>query len=743
MVPLTFLRKKATRSVPLLLAALIFAGCGTQAPDQSTAHLQGSAQADSGFYLQQMSQSSNDTKTNWQLLAIRALLKEGKTQQAAELFNQLPKDLNDVQRREQSLLSAELKVALKDYDAAKKILGDIDVSALDKNQQARFWQAGITAEQGRPSLTLLRALIAQEPLLGGADKQKNIDATWQALASMTQEQARALVINADENVLQGWLDLQQMWFNNRNDPKMLKAGITDWQTRYPQNPGAKMLPTQLVNVQNFKPASTSKIALLLPLNGQAAVFGRTIQQGFEAAKNGTTPVTGSAVPTQAAQAANVNDVVSPSAAETSDLTTAQTPAQGTMQNPVTAPTTATPAPAETQAAPATDTASEQPQPQNVQPAPPATPAETQAAPAADNASEQPQPQNVQPAQPAEQTAQPAAQTPSVATTSANPGAELKIYDTSSKPLDQVLAQVQQDGASIVVGPLLKNNVEELMKSNTTLNVLALNQPEQVQNRANICYFALSPEDEARDAARHIHEQGKQAPLLLIPRSTLGDRVANAFADEWQKLGGGIVLQQKFGSASELRAGVNGGAGIALNGSPVSASLPQQQSVTIGGLSIPAPPTDAQISGGGKVDAAYIVATPQEIAFIKPMIAMRNGSQSGATLYASSRSAQGTAGPDFRLEMDGLQYSEIPMLAGSNPALMQQALSTVRNDYSLARLYAMGVDAWALANHFTQMRQVPGFELNGNTGDLTATQDCVINRKLSWLKYQQGQIVPAS
>ena len=712
MVPLTFLRKKAAHSVPLLLAALIFTGCGTQAPDQSTAHMQGSAQADSGFYLQQMSQSTNDTRINWQLLAIRALLKEGKTQQAAELFSQLPQDLNDTQRHEQTLLSAELKVAQKDYDGAKKILGTIDLSTLDKNQQARFWQAGITAEQGRPSLTLLRALIAQEPLLAGADKQKNIDATWQALASMTQDQAKALVINADENVLQGWLDLQQMWFNNRSDPNMLKAGITDWQKRYPQNPGAKMLPTQLVNVQNFKPASTSKIALLLPLNGQAAVFGRAIQQGFEAAKNGTTAVSGSAVPAQAAQAANVNDVVSPSAAETSDLTTAQTPAQGTMQNPVTAPTTqpAPPAPAATQA-----------------------PAETPAPATA----EQPQPQTAQPEQ------QPATQPQAVATTSANPGAELKIYDTSAQPLDQVLAQVQQDGASIVVGPLLKNNVEALMKSNTTLNVLALNQPEQVQNRANICYFALSPEDEARDAARHIHEQGKQAPLLLIPRSTLGDRVANAFAQEWQTLGGGVVLQQKFGSASELRAGVNGGAGIALNGSPVSASLPQQQSVIIGGLTIPAPPTDAQISGGGKVDSAYIVATPEEIAFIKPMIAMRNGSQSGATLYASSRSAQGTAGPDFRLEMEGLQYSEIPMLAGSNPQLMQQALGAVRNDYSLARLYAMGVDAWALANHFTQMRQVPGFELNGNTGDLTADQDCVINRKLSWLKYQQGQIVPAS
>ncbi len=696
MVPLTFLHNKVTRSLPLVLAALIFAGCGTQAPDQSAAHMEGAAQADSGFYLHQMEQSSDDTRINWQLLAIRALLKEGKTQHAADLFNQLPQDLSDTQRREQSLLAAELKIAQNDVAGAKKILGNIDLSTLDKNQQARFWQAGIAAEQGHPSLTLLRALIAQEPLLAAAEKQKNIDATWQALSAMNPDQANALVINADENILQGWLDLQRVWFDNRNDPNMLKAGIKDWQTRYPNNPGATMLPTQLVNVQNFKPASTSKIALLLPLDGQAAVFGRTIQQGFDAARNGTAAVTGSAVPAQVAQAANAGDVVSPSSAETNDLTTAQPviAQEGTMQEPVQAPDT------------------------------------TQPVTAPDNTVQDPQQAPV------------AAQSPQ-ATALANPAAEVKVYDTSTQPLDQVLNQVQQDGASIVVGPLLKNNVEELMKSNTSLNVLALNQPEQVQNLPNVCYFALSPEDEARDAARHIHEQGKQAPLLLIPRSQLGDRVATAFAEEWQQLGGGIVLQQKFGSSSELRAGVNGGAGIALTGSPVTSSLPQQQGVTIGGLTIPAPPTDAQISGGGNVDAAYIVATPEEIAFIKPMIAMRNGSQAGVSLYASSRSAQGTAGPDFRLEMEGLQYSEIPMLAGANPALMQQALSSVRNDYSLARLYAMGVDAWALANHFTQMRQVPGFTLNGNTGDLTATQDCVINRKLSWLKYQQGQIVPAS
>nr|WP_318384561.1 penicillin-binding protein activator [uncultured Enterobacter sp.] len=701
MVPSTFLRSKATRCLPVVLAALLFAGCGTQSPpDQSSAHMQGSAQADSGFYLSQMQQSSDDSKTNWQLLAIRALVKEGKTQQASELFAQLPQDLNDAQRQEQTLLAVELKVAQRDAAGAQAALATLKPGDFDENQQARYWQAQIDANQGRPSLTLLRALIAQEPLLAAKDKQANIDATWQALSQMTQDQAQALVINADENVLQGWLDLQRVWFDNRTDANMLKAGIRDWQVRYPQNPGAKMLPSQLVNVQNFTPASAGKIALLLPLNGQAAVFGRTIQQGFEAAKNGVASVSGTAVPAQVAQAATTGEVVSPADAQVQELLDQQ---QGQT--------------AERDNAQQTDAQQTDEQPSDAQ----ATGDQT-AAPATDATPD-------------------SAQT--VASTPANPSAELKIYDTSSQPLDQILTQVQQDGASIVVGPLLKNNVEELMKSNTALNVLALNQPEAVENRANICYFALSPEDEARDAAHHIWNEGRHAPLMLVPRSALGDRVTNAFAQEWHNLGGGTVLQQKFGSTAELKMGINGGAGIAMSGSPVTASLPQQQGVTIGGLTIPAAPTDAQITGSGNVDAAYILATPDEIALIKPMIAMRSGSQSGVTLYASSRSSQGGAGPDFRLEMEGLQFSEIPMLAGSNPQLMQQALGSVNNDYSLARLYAMGVDAWALANHFSQMRQVPGFELNGNTGDLSATQHCVINRKLSWLKYQQGQIVPAS
>lgn len=711
MVPSNRFRSKASRSLPVVLAAILFAGCVAHEPDQSAPYMQGQVKAGSAFYLQQMQQSTNDTKTNWQLLAIRSLLQEGKTNQAVQLFQELPQQVTAQQRDEQALLAVEMKLVQQDPDSAKTLLANINPETLTPSQAQRYWQAQIALNHGTPSIELLRALIAQEPGLQGKAKQQNIDATWQALSSMTREQANALVINTGEQTLRGWLDLQHMWFDNRNDATMLQAAIKDWQTRYPDNPAAKMLPTPLANVQSFQPTSVQKIALLLPLSGQAAIFGRTIEQGFEAAKNaGTTPVTQIApqsVPasasnteangvqttpgTTAGTAASANGgVVSPSAASVDNLT-------GETATATQTGTTAT-----------TDTTT------------PDTPVVASTTPSAD--------------------------TQAINSTPANPSAELKVYDTSAQSIDQIMAQVQKDGASIIIGPLLKENVKAAVKINTTLNMLALNQPEDVQNQANVCYFALSPENEAADAARHIWQSGQRNPLVLIPRNSFGSRISKAFATAWQQLGGGVVLEQQFGSVNELKMSINRNSGITLTGRPVQASLPQQKSVTIGGLTIPAAPSDADITAGtsGKVDAVYIVATQPELALLKPMITMGSGSRNGgAVLYASSRSAQGGTGPDFRLEMSGLQFSDIPMLSGGNNTLMQQALGSVNNDYSLARLYAMGVDAWTLASHFSQIRQVPGYQVMGNTGNLTANSDCVIKRKLPWLMYQQGNVVPVN
>ncbi len=676
MLPSTVVRNKAGRFAPVLLAGLILAACTGQGPETPSVNVQGPATGTSDYYLQQEQQSPNDSKADWQLLAIRALLNEGKYPQANQQINRVSPSLSDTQQQELQLLTAQLRVAMQDKVAAQAILNKIDPTALSHDQQGRYYSALIAASQGQPSLSLLRAYIAQEPLLQGDAQQKNIDATWQTLVQMSPEQVNNLVINADENTLQGWIDLLNVYQAHRNDADMLKAGISDWQTRYPQNPAAQHLPTALTQGQNVQHVSVGKIALLLPLNGQAQIFANAIQKGFDDARNGV--LTATAQPAaQATNAENVapasasnndeaNVVISPSAADTG--TTAQTPS----------PEPSDPAPSQNAVLPGIVPVSH---------------------------------------------------------------AEVKVYDTSAQPLQQILAQVQQDGTTLVVGPLLKNDVEQLANSTIALNVLALNEPEQIQNHPNICYFALSPEDEARDAAHHIWEQGKRAPLLLLPRSSLGERVSKAFSQEWQQLGGSAVLQQSFGSSAELKQGINSGAGIRLSGTPVNAQPAQSQGVTIGGLTIP-PPSDAQVqSEGGAIDAVYIVATQNELQLIKPMIAMRISSRDSIALYASSRSFQAGAGPDFRLEMEGLQFSDIPLLSGTNARLMQQAAHNFGNDYSLMRLYAMGIDAWTLANHFSEMRQVAGFQLDGNTGKLNATPDCVINRTLTWIQYHQGKTVP--
>ncbi|WON76527.1 penicillin-binding protein activator [Serratia sp. UGAL515B_01] len=665
MLSSTFVRTKAGRLLPVVLAALLLAGCPGRAPQTTASNIQGEASANSDYYLQQLQQSSDDNKADWQLLAIRALIREGKQAQASEQLSSLPQDMTSTQQQEQQLLNAELQVADKNFAAARDSLDKIDKNSLSSNQLARLYQAQISAHQGLASLTLIRAYIAQEPLLSAKEHQENLDNTWQTLLGLTTAGLNSLVINADENVLQGWLDLLRLYQENKQDTNLLKAGIKDWQNRYPLNPAAKSLPTQLNQVLNFTQASTSSIALLLPLNGQAKVFADAIQQGFAAAKGGITL----AAPVQSSQPVNNPAPEMPMVSDNIDgAVSTSTPQADSVsvdvEQPVVAAPITTPPPAAT--------------------------------------------------------------------------GVVKVYDTSSQPLPALLAQAQQEGATLVVGPLLKPDVEQLANTNTTLNVLALNQPEQPQDSPNICFFALSPEDEARDAARHIWQQQKRQPLLLLPNGTFGDRIAKAFAEEWQMQGGQTVLQQGIGSTSELRQMVNRG-GIRLTGTPVNVQA--QQSITIAGLTIPSQPSDLPVSIEGSIDAVYIVATPDQLTLIKPLIDMTTNSRSKPAMFASSRSYQAGAGPDFRLEMEGLQFSDIPLLSGANPQLQQQVSRQFGNDYSLVRLYAMGMDAWTLANHFAEMRQLPGFQVSGVTGVLTASPNCVINRKLTWLQYRRGMVVP--
>ncbi len=675
MFRLNIVRNQAGRFTPIILAAVIFTSCSLpESPQGPATGTQDVTTHSSDFYLQQMQESSDNNKFSWRMLAIQALLNEGKTDQAGRLLTNLPRKQSTEQRQEITLLQAQYRLLTNRIRDASTLLRQISLDDLSQNQLARYYQMTITANEDIPSLTLLRAYIGQEPLLSTRDeKQKNIDATWLALTHLNDEQIQNLVIDSNENVLQGWLDLLDAWQSNSHDPATLKNIISDWQARYPRHPAAEMLPTALSNAQLAQPTPGGKIALMLPLSGQAKVFSDAIERGFNDARTGQ-------LPSPPPQNQPDNSIASGQSAPVNSGAPA-----GSESNPIIAPDS-------------------------------------------EDFTEPDTGQNSTETGQSDNSALPI-------NTAAFSPVEIQRYDTTNQQPDQLVTQAQQDGATLIVGPLLKDNVEAVANSQTSLNVLALNQPANIQNLANVCYFALSPEDEARDAARHMWDQNKRQPLLLLPNTDLGDRVSKAFAREWQTLGGGTVLQQRLGTLNELKKKINSRAGIRMSGTPVEIAASWQDEPTT------AVQAENTTSANGRPDSLYIVATASELQLIKPMVAMSTGSRNNIALYASSRSYQADSGTDFRFEMEGLQFSDIPLLSGANPALLAQASKYFNNDYSQIRLYAMGADAWALANHFSEMRQKSGFHINGYTGELSANEDCVIDRKLRWNQYRAGEIVP--
>ncbi|KFD24884.1 hypothetical protein GYRE_00742 [Yokenella regensburgei ATCC 49455] len=157
--------KNVTHGFLLISAALFFTGCAVRPVDRGTDLLESPVQNDSAQALRRMQQSTGSSKTSRQLLAIRALLREGKNQQAADLFSQLLPKMDDAQKQEQSLLAVELKLAQGDFTGAQRLLTKISPDGLKGALLVRYRQSMVTALQGNPFQALLRALNAQAPLL--------------------------------------------------------------------------------------------------------------------------------------------------------------------------------------------------------------------------------------------------------------------------------------------------------------------------------------------------------------------------------------------------------------------------------------------------------------------------------------------------------------------------------------------------------------------------------------------------
>ena len=288
----------------------------------------------------------------------------------------------------------------------------------------------------------------------------------------------------------------------------------------------------------------------------------------------------------------------------------------------------------------------------------------------------------------------------------NSSIPVKIFDSSTTPISEIIAQAKQAGINALVGPLLKQNVDAIVANPAVvqgMDVLTLNTTPNAQAINQLCYYGLSPEDEAESAATKMWNDGVRNPVVAMPQNELGQRVGNAFNVRWQKLTSTDANIRYYNLAADV-------------------------------------PYFFQ-ENGADANALYVVANPDELAEIKGYLT--NNNAANVKIYASSRSNAATNSADYAAQMNGVQFSDIPFFKESSGTQYKKVAGSTGCEYQLMRLYAMGSDAWLLINHFNELRQVPGYRLNGLTGILSAGPNCNVERDMTWFQYQNANAVPIS
>lgn len=308
----------------------------------------------------------------------------------------------------------------------------------------------------------------------------------------------------------------------------------------------------------------------------------------------------------------------------------------------------------------------------------------------------------------------------------DPNATLTILDTNTESLESVDATLAEKQVDFVVGPLVKSDIEKLQtfqkKRGQAIPTLALNIPDKIEPSSTTCYLTLSPEQEVAQAAKYLFSQGYRYPLILAPQGSYGDRVVEAFNQEWRQYSTNKVAVNLFGDKRQLQRNINNVFGLQAS----QQNIAQMNSLL--GISLESQPRSRR-----DIDAVYITAGIADLTLIKPFIEVAiNPDTRPPKLFSNSNSNSG--GRQFE-DLSGITYSDIPLLIEpNNPIATQAAELWPRTSNADRRLQALGMDAYQLMLELPQMKAVKGYTISGQTGVLGIDQNCIVQREISWAEH---------
>lgn len=315
---------------------------------------------------------------------------------------------------------------------------------------------------------------------------------------------------------------------------------------------------------------------------------------------------------------------------------------------------------------------------------------------------------------------------------------ISIYDCDALNVDKVYMKAIRDGADFVVGPLEKSAIANLLANNEIkVTTLALNQIDTplTENAAaengslpRLIQFGLFPEDEARQAADRMRDEGYKRALAITPNNNQGQRLFAAFRSAWNDAGGVIMDHIKYPEKTEeyktwVKSLLN------VNASEKrSANLRNRLGRHI--ESVTWLRNDA--------DAIFMAASPISGRRIVPEFRFY---QTGLPIYSTSDIFTGIINPQLDKDMDGVIFNQIPWILdpAKQGSFLQQSINKLWSAQKSAyrKFYALGIDAYQLIPHLAQMNTRDHLYFPGETGELHLSKDGRIQRKLMWAKFSQG------
>jgi len=313
---------------------------------------------------------------------------------------------------------------------------------------------------------------------------------------------------------------------------------------------------------------------------------------------------------------------------------------------------------------------------------------------------------------------------------ANERPRVQIYDTGSQSVADALTQATGAGADFIVGPLTREEVTAAADfPGLRVPLLALNfLPPERAPPPQFYQYALSPEDEARLAARRVLEDHHRRGVALVPAGDWGARVLAAFRQELQAGGGDLIgTGQIDGARTDYSAAIT----EVLRSSDSNARFHRLESI-LG--------TKLQFEPRRRNDIEFIFApAPANLErLLRPQLRFHYAGD--IPTYATSDAFE----PDVRAneDLEGLMFPDMPWMLGGD--LADAVRAATREAWPTGgphrgRLFAFGFDAFRLTQALRHAGVSGTISVAGLTGRLSLDAQRHVRRELGWAQLHGGEV----